>query len=96
MTEIKVISPNDKQFPDLFGLYTNFFPPIERNTYEGLLGYYQKSDSIYQYETIAFVDNGQLVGGCYMNVFKDIRICVIEFLFVDEKHRGRGYARKMV
>ena len=94
--EMRIIYPGDELFSPLFDLFTSLFPPIERNSYEGLLGYYQKADDVYQYQTIAFVENNQVVGGCYLNVFKDIKTCIVEFLFVDAGHRRRGYAKQMV
>ena len=94
--EMRIIYPGDELFSPLFDLFTSLFPPIERNSYEGLLGYYQKADDVYQYQTIAFVEDDQVVGGCYLNVFKDIKTCIVEFLFVDAGHRRKGYATKMV
>ena len=80
---IQVVSPDNPDFKPLFDFYVQFFPKIERNTYESLCGYYGKADGIYEYESIVCKEDGKIVGGCYVNLFKDIHVCFIEFIFVD-------------
>ena len=86
--DISTITPSDSDFKPLFDFYVQFFPPIERNTYESLCGYYNLTDSVYEYESIVGKEDGRIVAGCYVNVFKDINICFIEFIFVDPSCRG--------
>lgn len=94
--EIVEVKPGDALFRPLFDFYAGFFPPVERNTYESLLSYYGKADGVYRYESFACLEGGEVAGGCYANFFSDIGTCVIEFLFIGERFRGRGFARRTV
>lgn len=93
---ISTITPNDIDFKPLFNFYCQFFPQIERNTYESLCGYYSLTDEIYEYETIICKDLDRIIAGCYINIFKDINICFIEFIFVDQSYREQGIANKIL
>lgn len=86
--DISTITPSDYDFKPLFDFYVQFFPLIERNTYESLCGYYNLTDSVYEYESIICKEGDRIVAGCYVNLFKDINICFIEFIFVDQSCRG--------
>lgn len=85
MIDIKWWIDDNELDQTLFNEYIKHFPKIELNTLDSISSYRK-------FNNFGLFNENECLGGCYFWHFEDINIIVIEFIFINENHRGLGYS----
>lgn len=91
------VTHNEKLEKIVFHEYVRHFPVIEQNTMDTIREYKTKYKFGAFYKIIGIFDEcWNCIGGCYYWLFSDINTMVIEFIFIQEHHRGKGLSTKIL
>lgn len=87
----RLTSLQNPYWQQVTSLYTDTFPEWEREPIKAIETHIADADSF----CVVAIENTRVVGAYICDVDRDLKFLLLSYVFVDDKHRGKGIGKRL-